>query len=182
VTRRRRIALGCLGTALLAFGACYAALHQAWRYEGGKIHDSGVISYPRFTAPFRPIPFNRAATYSFHFKRFPADQAVVMLNTPTAPHREQLEKLRTRLSIRVEDERAVTRCEASGFPAGLGPAQAFVTSAPVHATGIWLMSCNGFSVERCDPCTLTLTISDVDPATPSIPLVPTLEGGGIELP
>lgn len=74
-----------------------------------------------------------------------------MLNTPTAPRRQTLEILTTRMSIRVEDQKGQLRCDAAGFPAGLDAQQAFVTSAPIHATGIWLVGCNGISVKSCEP-------------------------------
>jgi len=93
-----------------------------------------------------------------------------------------LETLTTRMAIRVEDQKGQLRCDASGFPAGKGQEQAFVTSTPVHAAGIWLMGCNDFSVKNCNPCSLTVTISNVAPHTPAIPIVPSIEGGGIELP
>lgn len=181
MTRRKKVVLGCGTGLLIAVGSCYVALHRAWLYEGGAIHDNGVISYPRFIAPFTPIPLNRPGTYSFKFKRFPANDAAVILNTPTGPRPESLETLTTRLSIHVEDQRGRLRCSATGFPAGPGAEQAFVTSA-IRARGIWLTGCANVDVTGCDPCRVTITIGEVDAATPSIPIVPTLEGGGVELP
>jgi hypothetical protein len=180
--RRRRIAVSVLTVALVACAGCYVALHQAWRYEGGPIIDNGVISYPRFAASFHPVPFNREGTYAFVFRRFPAERAVIMLHTPTAPRRQQLESLTTTISMSVKDQDSVFRCRAVGSPAGGGVGQAFIASGPIYATGIWLMPCNGVSLAGCQPCTLSVTLGAIDPATPAVPLVPSLEGGGVELP
>ena len=168
--------------AVVAVGACYVALHPAWRYDGGPIYDNGVVSYPRFIAPFKSVPFNVPAEYTFQFRHFPGSPAVVILNTPTAPPYEPLEKLTTRIDVIVIDQHGRIVCHGSGFPAGRGAEQFMVTSGPRCAIGLWHSGCNGVSVKACSPCTLTVRVSGVDPATPAIPLVPTLEGGGIELP
>jgi len=166
---------------LLAIGACYGWLHQAWRYQGGAIQDNGVISYPRFSATFAPIPFDRAGSRTYEFSRYPADQAVVFLKMGSPQRADALEPLTTRMTVSVRDRRGF-RCQATGYPAGRSDEQAFVTASPVYATGIWLLGCNPVSVAGCNPCTLSVEISDVDPRTPRLDLIPSLEGGGIELP
>lgn len=104
--------------AVTAVVVSYALLYPARRYQGdGTIHDSGVVSFPRFRVEFLPMALDEPATRSFRFRRFPGNPASVFIQTPTEP-----------------------------------------------------------------ACTLEVSVTNIDPATPSIIVVSTLQGGGIELP
>jgi len=180
--RGQRLMLGLAVGALVSGGACYFVLHPAWKYHGdGTIDDSGVISYPRYRAAFAPIQFNIPSQHRYSFRGFPGSPAWVMLETPSAPLADSLEALQTHIEVAVVDDRGRVLCRGAGSPAGRD-AERWVVTSSQRAIGLWHMGCNGFGTGACKPCQLTVTISDVDPATPSIPLVPTLKGGGIELP
>lgn len=182
MTRRRRVTVAVTAVLAAVVGGCYVVFHPAWRYKGGPIYDNGVVSYPRFAAQFNSVLFNVPGDYSFTFHHFPGSPASVMLNTPTAPPYEPLDKLTTKIDISVQDQQGYVLCHGSGFPAGRGGERFMVTSGPRYAIGLWHAGCNGVHLENCSPCTLKIRITNVDPSTPAIPLVPTLEGGGIELP
>ena len=61
-SRRRRFGLLLVGTVLVS--SCYVATHyNGWRYRGGRLIDTGILSRPRYQAQFREIPFNIPGTY-----------------------------------------------------------------------------------------------------------------------
>ena len=183
MTRRRRMLIGIVVGAFIAIGAWYVVFHPPLWYQGAPFLKPGVIPHPRFVAHFPPIEFSRPAVYSFDFGRFPATTATVSLRTPSAPRVELIEPLTTEIALKVVDQNGEVRCAASGSPAAQDTeGRAFVESTPEFAESIWLVGCNGFDLPVCDPCQLTVSISNVDPATPAISLVPVVEGGGNELP
>lgn len=181
LSRKLWVVLGGVGAFMLVAG--YVVLHPAWRYEGdGNISDSGVVSFPRFRVAFLPMTFNEPSTRSFAFRGFPGNPARVFLETPTEPAAKPLEGLLTRVEIRIRDQRGEVLCSGVGFPAGRDNERLVVTSTSERALGLWHVGCTDVNVGRCDPCSLEVSIGNIDPATPGIPVVPTLQGGGIELP
>lgn len=138
--------------------AGYSLLYPARHYQGdGTIHDSGVVSDPRFRVEFPTMALNELATRSFSFRKFPGNRATVFIQTPALPAPDAIERL-------VTSDRLV------------------VNSSPEGVRGLWHRGCVDVSVASCDPCNLELSVANVDPATPSVSVVPTLQGGGVELP
>lgn len=176
----RRLAPLIAGCVLVS--SCYVATHyDGWRYRGGPFANHGLFARPRYEARFAAIPFNVPGSYEYSFRRFPADDAYVMLATPSGPPPASIERLTTMVQLRVVDANGQLRCAASGFPAGKGEAQLVVNSSAV-VLGLYHLRCGLIELRACDPCHLHVGISQVDMATPAIVLVPTLRGGGYELP
>ena len=168
--------------ASILLSACYVATHyNAWQYRGGQLVDNGIFSHPRYEARFGEVRFDVPGTYSHSFSQFPGSDAVVMLATPSGPSDGSIENLATQLRVRVVDQNGRLLCEGSGSPGGTGDHQFVVTSSG-QALGLWHSSCARLQLRSCNPCQLHLSVGPVDPATPNILLVPTVQGGGIELP
>jgi hypothetical protein len=181
MNRKLSIILGI--AAVAAVVASYALLYPARGYQGdGTIHDSGVVSFPRFRVEFLPMALDEPATRSFRFRRFPGNPASVFIQTPTEPAPEAIEQLVTSVTIRITDQDGSVVCSGTGFPAGRDGDRLVVTSGGPGVLGLWHAGCVDVSVVSCDPCTLEVSVANIDPATPSISVVPTLQGGGIELP
>ena len=183
--KRGRLRLTLLLAAFVATSGCYVGTHyRGWRYRGGRLVDNGLLARPRYRAPFAAIPFDAPGTYTYAFSRFPGPDAAVMLATPSGPSRGALESLTTQLHVRVVDHAGRTVCDASGSPRpGQGPKQAIVTSiGDEQVTGLWVWNCVGLQLYDCDPCRLSVSVGAPDGAAPKMLLVPTLEGGGVELP
>jgi len=162
--------------------SCYVATHYSgWQYQGGRIINNGLFSRPRYEAPMSTIPFNVPGTYEYSFNRFPADDAYVIVATPSAPPAGSIEQLTTKVHIRVIDQKNNVLCDATGFPSGKGSQQLIVTSS-ADVIGLWHTGCAALDLRACAPCRLSIAVGPVDPRTPAIALTPTLRGGGLELP
>ena len=176
----RRLAPLIAGCVLIS--SCYVATHyDGWRYQGGPIINNGLFARPRYKAPLPAIPCNVPGTYEYSFSRFPDDDAVVMLTTPSAPAVSTIKALTTKVHLRVIDDQGQIKCDAAGFPGGKGNEQLVVTSSAA-VLGLWHMKCATLPLRTCNPCRLQVVVGPVDPSTPAILVVPTLHGGGIELP
>ena len=181
MTRKLWMILGIAAVATVVAG--YSLLDPARHYQGdGSIHDSGVVSFPRFRVEFPSMALNQPATRSFTFRRFPGNPATVFIQTPTEPAPEAIERLMTSVAIRITNQDGLVVCSGTGFPAGRDGDRLVVTSGDRGALGLWHRGCVDVSVASCDPCTLEVSIANIDPATASMSVVPTLQGGGIELP
>ena len=178
--RTRRVGWLLVGAALLS--SCYLATHyRGWQYRGGRLIDNGLLSRPRYQAQFAKIPFNVPGTYSYSFRRFPGADAVVMLSTPSGPPEDSIENLSTQLRLRMVNQDGQVLCDGAGSPGGTGQNRVVVTSS-TGVTGLWHMSCAALQLRACNPCRLFVSVGPVDPATPNILLIPTVQGGGVELP
>jgi hypothetical protein len=51
-----------------------------------------------------------------------------------------------------------------------------------HVAAYWHVNCLRVRLKPSDSYTLTLRVREVDPKTPKIKLIPTLEGGQLDLP
>jgi len=176
----RRSAPLIVGCVLVS--SCYVATHyDGWRYRGGPLVNNGLFSRPRFEARFPAISFNVSGSYEYSFSRFPADDAYVMLATASEPSAASIERLTTKVRLRVIDPNGRLRCNATGSPAGKGEEQLIVNSS-AGVIGLWHMRCALIQLRTCSPCRLQIAIEQVDLATPAVLLIPTLRGGGYELP
>jgi hypothetical protein len=176
---RRAVPL-MLGCVLVS--SCYVATHfDGWRYKGGRLVNNGLFSRPRFEAPFPAISFNVPGSYEYSFSQFPADDAYVMLVTPSEPAVASIERLMTRVRLRVIDTNGQLRCDATGSPGRTGDEQLIVNSS-AGVIGLYHLGCMSLQLRTCNPCRLQIAIGQIDPATPAVSLVPTLQGAGYELP
>jgi hypothetical protein len=105
----------------LACSACYVGTHyQGWQYRGGRFTNHGLLTRPRYVAQFPEISINLPGSYTYSFSRFPASDAGVILETPSAPPDEAVRRLTTQLRVRIEDQNGRVVCDGSGSPQGRG--------------------------------------------------------------
>ena len=173
---------GPLAAVCVLISTGYAVTHYpGWLYRGGRLADNGIFSRPRYQAQFPAIPLNVAGSYEHTFSRFPADDAVVMLATPGGPSVPSIERLTTRIRLRVVDQNNQVRCDATGSPAGKENDGLILTSS-TGVMGLWHVGCARLQLRACRSCRLVISIGPVDPATPAVSVIPTIQGGGVELP
>jgi hypothetical protein len=173
----RRFTPIIVGSVLVCSG--YTATHyKGWLYRGGPLFDHGILSRPRYEAQFPAVPLNAAGSYQYPFSRFPAADALVMLATPSGPSVASIERLATRATIRVVDQRNAILCEAAGSPTGTGDERLIITSS-MTVLGLWHMRCGALDLRACAPCRLQISIGPVDPMTPAVLILPTIQGGGV---
>jgi len=174
--------LGPLIAGCCVVASCYIATHYSgWQYQGGQLLNNGLLSRPRFKAQFPSIALDTAGGYEYTFRRFPADDAVVMLATPSEPTVASIEQLATEVSLRLIDQNDQVRCAGIGSPRGKA-AERLIVSSSRGVTGLWHEKCAQLELTNCNPCRLYISVGPVDPSTPHVWLVPTLQGGGWELP
>jgi hypothetical protein len=128
------------------------------------------------------MALNVAGRYEYTFSRFPAADALVMLATPSGPDVASVERLTTRVRFRVVDQNNQVQCDATGSPGGGEDEDRLIVTSSKGAEGLWHIRCARLQLRACNPCRLTISIGPVDPATPPIFIIPTIQGGGIELP
>jgi hypothetical protein len=142
-----RIVLALLIT--LACSACYVGTHhQGWQYRGGRFTNHDLLTRPRYVAQFPGISINRPGSYTFTFSRFPASDAGVILEMPSAPPDEAVRRLTTQLRIRIEDQNGRVVCDGSGSPQGRGPDQIWVNSTTA-AIGLYHTNCLQLDLWAC---------------------------------
>jgi hypothetical protein len=163
--------------------SCYVGTHyRGWRYRGGRLVNNGIFSRPRFEAQFPPIALNVPGTYEYTFSRFPAADAAVMLATPSEPSVASIEGLTTKVRLRVIDQNGQLLCDATGSPGEKSDEHRLIVTSSSGVSALWHMRCARLQLQACNACRLTIVIGPVDPATPRLSIVPTIQGGGIELP
>jgi hypothetical protein len=178
--RQLRIVLALL--IALACSACYVGTHyQGWQYRGGQFTNRGLLTRPRYVAQFPGISINQPGNATYTFTRFPASDAAVILEMPSAPPGEAVRRLTTQLRIRIEDQNGRVVCEGSGSPQGRGATQIWVNSS-AGAISLYHTNCLQLDLWACAPCRLQIWIGPVDPATLPLRVLPALHGGGWELP
>ena len=163
----------------------YVGTHYAgWFYRGGPLRNHGLFTRPRYEAPFAPVPMNVAGSYEYTFSHFPVadDDSAIMLVPEAMQTAESLARLSTQLRIRVVDQRGQVQCDATGAPAGKDSQRFWIESSGGEALGRYHLKCLRLRLQACAPCRLTIAIGPIDPSTPRIRLVPTIQGGGLELP
>lgn len=175
----RRFGPVVVGCALIS--SCYVATHYSgWLYRGGRLANNGIFSRPRYEAQFPAIPLNVSGSYEYTFSRFPAADALVMLATPSGPSVPSIERLTTKVRLRVVDQNDQVPCDATGSPGGKDDEELIVTSS-TGVIGLWHVGCARLQLRTCNSCRLLISIGPVDPATPGVLVIPTIQAGGIEL-
>jgi hypothetical protein len=155
-------------------------------YRGdGKLSDN-LFFYPRYKLKFAEIPLNEAAEYHFHFKGAPdEDMALVLyVKGDLADHdsRHSLVNYPASIDARLTDGKGNVVCHASGRPADSNSDGVWVLMGGSGVAGYWHYRCNGFRIWTFGTYDLRIQVTEVGPHAEKVIVVPTLEGGGIELP
>jgi hypothetical protein len=152
------------------------------RFHGDAVFSGGpVLGYQ---IKMRPIPFNQAGEYVFHFHGMPNEELSLQLyiEGKSLDNESELTHLETTIEALMADENGQIICDASGSPlAGSGKIddsnpKGWVTMLGGDAA-YWNGNCLRMSLKPSHSYSLTIRIRDIDPATPKVNLIPTLEGG-----
>lgn len=131
----------------------------------------------------RPIPFAQAGEYVFHFRGLPDEELSLLLYTEgkTGENREEFTHLGTTLDALLVDQNGQIVCQASGMPREGQNEHIWVVMSDGFDAAFWHWNCVHMPLKSSVSYTLTLRISNVDPKTPKIKLLPVLEGGQPDL-
>ena len=180
---------------LLLFADEYPALrfHGDGHFSGGPVFGYWIR--------LRSAPFYKAGEYVFHLRGMPSEEMSLQLYAEgkTGDNRSELTNLNTQLEALLVDQNGRVVCQAGGIvPRENEPCddckiptdkeiearfqKEWVLMSGPDETAYWHANCLRVQLKPSDSYTLTLRIHDVDPKTPRINLIPTLEGGQLDLP
>ncbi len=153
----------------------YLRFHGDGNFSGGP-----VLGYQ---IKMRPIPFNHAGEYVFHFRGIPNEDMSLQLYAEgkSDQNREELTHLDTTLDALLVDQNGHVVCQASGMPRDGQNEHIWVLMSGIDAA-FWHWNCVHMPLKPSVSYTLTLRVSNVDPKTPQINLRPVLEGGQPDMP
>jgi hypothetical protein len=163
---------------------------RSWRYRGpGQFSDSGFVSYPRFHIRFPSLQLDRANAATFTFRGVPGERMNFQLYVQGAgeENRQELENLGTRIRATIIEETTssaprATVCAASGSPNAISARTRWVLMTGNDFAAFWQAACLHKQFRPNATYRLTIVIEPSEVSSPKFALIPTLEGGGIELP
>lgn len=155
--------------------------YPAMRFRGDAKFSGGPINGYRIT--MRSIPLAQAGEYAFRFSGLPTQQMSLLLHLDpkTSPSGQALTHLGTTISATLVDRGGHALCQATGALHD-GPNEPWLLTFGPSGEAFSHWNCIQLHLRPSETYTLTLRISKVDPQTPKINLVPTIESGGLDLP
>lgn len=181
----------------------FADEYPALRFRGdGQFSGGPVFGY---WIRLRPIPFYQAGEHVFHLRGMPNEEMSLQLYAEgkSDDNRKELTNLSTEIEATLVDQNRRVVCQASGIvPKESDPCDCkkddckVWTDAEIEArrqkewvlmsggdeAAYWHVNCLRMRLKPSDSYTLKLRVLAVDPQTPHIKLIPTLEGGQLDLP
>jgi len=180
MSRTKKIVL----TAVLAIVVLlwFADEYPRLRFRGDAKFSGGPVF--GYQLKMRPIPFSQAGEYVFHFRGIPDQEMSLQLYAEgkTDDNREELTHLETTLDALLVDQSGQTVCQGSGMPRDGQNEHLWVVMSSGLEAAFWHWNCVHLPLKPSAGYVLTLRISNVDPETPKINLLPVLGCGQLELP
>lgn len=172
---------------LLAIAVVIALLwvadeYPAMRFRGDARFSGGPVF--GYSIKMQPIPFNKAGKYVYHFRGLPKEEFSLQLYAEgkTYKDREELTHLDTTIDALLVDNNGSAVCRATGMPRDGQNEHIWVVMSSGSEAAFWHWNCVHMPLKPSESYSLTLRISNVDPNTPRINLLPVLEGGQLDLP
>jgi hypothetical protein len=175
----------------IVFIAIVAALFVIDRYPllrfrgDGRLSGGPVLGY---WIRMRRIPLGEPGEYVFHFRGAPNEEMNLQLYAEGMglANGSEIASLKTNIEVFLRDQSGRIICEADGSPSGGrgnygNSSKGWVTMMGPDEAAYWKGNCLGMRLKPSSSYSLTIHIKDIDPGTPKINLVPTLEGGQPEL-
>jgi hypothetical protein len=200
----KNLSKGLVGCAAVITLLCFADEYPALRFRGdGRFSGGPVFGY---WIRLRPIPFSQAGEHVFHFRGMPNEEMSLQLYVEgkSDDNRKELTNLKTEIEATiVDDKNGRVVCHASGIvPKESDPCDCkkddckVWTDAEIEArrqkewvlmssgdeAAYWHENCLRMPLKPANSYRLTLRVQNLDPRTPKINLIPTLEGGQLDLP
>ena len=170
------VALSALGLLFVADEYPFLRFHGDAKFSGGPVFG--------YEIKMHPIPFNQAGEYVFHFRGIPNENMSLELyvDGKTDENRNELTNLDTTLDALLVDQNNHVISQASGMAREGQNEQIWVLMSGGGEAAFWHWNCVHMPLKPFLSYTLTLRVSNIDPKTPKIQLLPVLEGGHLDLP
>ena len=153
------------------------------------MRDRGLLSYPRYELrlpsisvddKYRSFTFTGVPSEEMSLQLYIVDATLDKLETPLAKLHTQITAQLFEEATHLTPRRAL--CSATGSPAGASMESRWVVTGNHTFAALWHARCLRVPLSKKGRYTLTLDIAAVDSSSLAKVLVPTLEGGGYELP
>jgi|SRR5215469_12705198 len=165
----------------------WSVSYRPSQFKGGvALRDSGFFSHPRYHAQLGDLPLWKEGEYQFTVSGLPPgplDLKLQVLNSTDA-NRAGLTSLTTTVSVSMTDSSGKQVCEGSGSlsDAGTREHSTWALASSSSQASFWHARCLQIPTSRFQTYIVRVRTSGVDPRSPRSTIIPTLEGGGIELP
>lgn len=171
---------------LLAFILAEWSPWSGLLYRGDGTFSDNLFFYPRYKLKFAEIPLNEASEYHFHFSGAPSEEMGLVLYVKGGlaewDYRRSLVNFPATIDVKLTDAKGNAVCHASGRPADSNSDGVWVLMSGPGVAGYWHYQCNGFRISTLGSYELIIRVTDVGSHAERVVVVPTLRGGGIELP
>ena len=152
------------------------------RFRGdGRLSGGPILGY---WIRMRRIPFGEPGEYVFHFRGAPNEEMSLQLYVEGKglANESEITGLKTNIEASLSDQSGRIICEADGSPSERIDGRSWVTMLGPDEAAYWNGNCLRMHLRPANSYSLTIRIRDIDPRTPRINLIPTLEGGQPDLP
>jgi hypothetical protein len=176
------VVIGMIGLIWLADEYPALRFHGDGRFSGGPVFGYWIR--------FRSIPFYVPGEYTFHFRGMPKEEMSLQLYAEGKGlgNEAELTHLGTTIEARLVDQNGHVICEAVGSPLVRSgkiddnDPKGWITMLSSDEAAYWNGNCLRLPLKPSDSYTLTIRISDIDSKAPKLNLIPTFEGGQLDLP
>ena len=179
-----------LAALLLLLMAWWALSYHIGEFRGDGSTDSGVPSFarpsfPRYHISLGQLALSEPGAHEFRFRGLRDERMTLMLYVQGKTYFRDsalLTSLHTSIEATLIDDGGNTVCKASGSPQVGIDRGGWILTGTSSSAAYWSEDCVNVAVKRNTSYTLTVRVRQVDDCASSMSLVPTLEGGGNELP
>lgn len=162
--------------------------YPALRFRGDASFSGGPIF--GYNIKMRRIPFYQTGEYAYHLRGLPNEEMSLQLYAEgkSFANEAEITHIATNIEASLADQAGHLVCQASGSPLiGAGKRddrnpRGWITMLSRDEAAYWNGNCLRLPLRPSDSYTLTIRIQNVDPNAPKIDLIPTLEGGQLDLP
>jgi hypothetical protein len=185
VSKKLKYVLAIVGTLLVLILIAWSPWSALLYHGDGKFSDE-LFFYPRYWVRFAEIPINEPGEHHFRFRGIPNEEVSLVLyvkgDLANWENRNSLVSFPANIEARLTDGNGNTVCHALGRPADANRDGVWVLMSGPGEAGYWHYQCNFVRVSVFKSYDLMIRVADVRLGADKLVVIPTLKGGGTELP
>lgn len=165
----------------------WALSYHTLEFKGGLgVRDSGLFSYPRYSAQIGELPLWKDGEYQFTVRGLPhgpLDLKLLVIDATDADKAE-VTSLSTFVTVSITDGSGKEVCAASGnlSDAKDGKHSTWLLASSSSSASFWQPRCQQLPISRFKTYRVRVGVSGSGDLAPHRILMPVLQGGGNELP
>jgi hypothetical protein len=185
VSKKEKFIFVILGSLLLLILIAWSPWSALLYHGDGKFSDE-LFFYPRYWVRFAEIPLNERSEHHFRFRGMPNEEMGLILYVrgehAKEENRDSLAHLPVTIEAKLSDGKGNVVCFASGRPDDGNRDGIWVLMSGHDEAGYWHYQCNGVRMSTFKTYDLMIRVADVGANADKVLVIPTLNGGGTELP